>query len=199
MGLGAWEALAETAGRAAASRDPEASCSPGRRHQGARQRRGAVGLRERSDDIELLARAFLAEYCAENNVAPKTLDDGVVAALRRYPWPGNVRELRNQVERMVIMCPGETVHMENLTAELREGVSSIPRGGSAGASGAGNYRGLPLLDARKRFEHDLIVEALERNDWNVSRAADELGIERTNLHKKMKMLGVSRGDVTSGS
>jgi two-component system nitrogen regulation response regulator NtrX len=148
-------------------------------------------LRERGGDIELLARAFLEEYCAENGMPPKRLDDEVVAHLERYPWPGNVRELRNQVERMVIMCPGDTVGVEALSAELREGVPSIARAGGD-ETATGDYRGMPLVDARKRFERDMIVEALERNGWNVSRAADDLGLERTNLHKKMKLLGVHR-------
>jgi two-component system nitrogen regulation response regulator NtrX len=147
-------------------------------------------LRDRGSDIELLARAFLEEHCVENGVPPKRLDDEVIEYLNRYPWPGNVRELRNQVERMVIMCPGETVGVECLSAEVRHGVPSIARAG--GSAAAGDYRGMALLEARKRFERDMIVEALERNGWNVSRAADELGLERTNLHKKMKLLGVNR-------
>jgi two-component system nitrogen regulation response regulator NtrX len=151
-------------------------------------------LRARGDDIELLARAFLEEYCAENNVPPKAFDDEVVALLRRYPWPGNVRELRNQVERIVIMCPGDTVRVEDLSAELRDGAPSVSRQASPGnQTVSSGYRGMPLHDARRRFERDMIVDALERSRWNVSRAAEDLGIERTNLHKKMKLLGVSRG------
>jgi two-component system nitrogen regulation response regulator NtrX len=89
------------------------------------------------------------------------------------------------------MCPGDTVGVEALSAELREGVPSIARAGGD-ETATGDYRGMPLVDARKRFERDMIVEALERNGWNVSRAADDLGLERTNLHKKMKLLGVHR-------
>jgi len=146
-------------------------------------------LRDRREDIPLLAEAFLAEYCAVNDLPPRTLDPAVVDKLRQYPWPGNVRELRNQVERMVIMSPGPVVGVSDLSAEMQSGVPSVAAGGAGPAPG---YDGLPLQEARKRFEKDLIERALEANDWNVSRAADVLGLERTNLHKKMKMLDINR-------
>jgi len=151
-------------------------------------------LRERRGDIELLARAFVEEYCAENGLAPKELGDDALELLARYPWPGNVRELRNQVERMVILCPARVVGAEHLSADVRAGVPPVARTqqGSGDTKAPSSYRGMPLQDARRRFERDLIVESLERNGWNVSHAAAELGLERTNLHKKMKMLGVSR-------
>jgi two-component system nitrogen regulation response regulator NtrX len=147
-------------------------------------------LRERREDIQLLAEAFLAEYCAVNDLPPRTLDPAVVEKLRRYPWPGNVRELRNQVERMAIMSPGPVVGVSDLSSEIQSGVPSVTPGG--GAAAAGSYDGLPLQEARRRFEKDLIVRALETTDWNVSRAADALGLERTNLHKKMKTLDINR-------
>ncbi len=149
-------------------------------------------LRERGGDVELLARSFLDEYCAENGVPPKELDEEAMHMLRRYPWPGNVRELRNQVERMVIMCPGPIVYAADLSAELQAGVPAVTKNGGKPGASAGSYRGLQLQDARKKFERDMIVEALEQNGWNVSRTADQLGLERTNLHKKMKLLGVAR-------
>jgi two-component system nitrogen regulation response regulator NtrX len=156
-------------------------------------------LRERVEDIPLLAKAFLSEYCAENDLPQKELDDGVVRLLEKYPWPGNVRELRNQVERMVIMCPSRIVREEDLSTELRAGLPSVmlsrrgdtsseQAGGLAGQHGSGQS----LSEARREFEKRLIIQALERHDGNVSRAADELGLERTNLHKKMKMLDINR-------
>ena len=192
-------------------------------------------LRERPDDIELLARAFLDEYCAANEIPPKTFEPDVLEALRRYPWPGNVRELRNQVERVAILCPGRTIRMEDLGAEIRAGLppamlarrgerpgapgavgeptrtagepplrSSAPAPGAdepgasgasveaAGSGGLDAYDGLTLVQARRRFERALVERALRRSGGNVARAARALGIERTNLHKKMKQLGIQR-------
>lgn len=185
----------------------------------------APSLRERPDDIPLLADVFINEYCAENGMPRKTLEDRVVELLVRYPWPGNVRELRNQIERMVIMCPGKMVRAEDCSTEVRAGIPSVAlsrrgdrpdelpdavRVGAAvgqapGASGdealganqpVGFFSidpgAVSLQDARKEFEKRMIEAALERNDWNVSRAADQLGLERTNLHKKIKLFGLIR-------
>jgi len=167
-------------------------------------------LRERVEDILVLTKTYLGEYCAANEVSLKTLSAEVVERLQRYPWPGNVRELRNQVERMVIMCPGRIIQLEDLAAEIRAGMPSavmsrrgervvaapegelVRAGRDPELTGPQLYSGLPLQDARRQFEHDMIVQALESNNWNVSRTADELGLERTNLHKKMKMLGINR-------
>ena len=161
-------------------------------------------LRERTDDIPLLTEVFLREYCAQNDMAPKKLDTGVMELLVRYPWPGNVRELRNQVERMVIMCPGRVVRAEDLSAEIQAGLLSAAMSwhGERGALSTdepaeaspapANYEGMSLQEARRCFERDMIQRTLEAHYWNVSRAADDLGLERTNLHKKMKVLGINR-------
>jgi two-component system nitrogen regulation response regulator NtrX len=149
-------------------------------------------LRGRGEDIALLARAFLAEYCAENDMPPKTFDDDVLAALAAYPWPGNVRELRNQVERVAIMCPGRVVRVDDLSADVRSGAPSVARVRSSRASDLARVEGKSLHDACRQLEHDLIAKTLEKFNWNVSRAAEALGLERTNLHKKMKALGIER-------
>jgi two-component system nitrogen regulation response regulator NtrX len=149
-------------------------------------------LRERGDDIALLARVFLAEYCAENDMPPKSFDDDVLQALAAYPWPGNVRELRNQVERMAIMCSGRVVRVDDLSTEVRTGAPSVAASKSTQGTNTANFAGKSLQDARKKMEYDLITQTLEKFNWNVSRAAEELGLERTNLHKKMKALGIER-------
>jgi two-component system nitrogen regulation response regulator NtrX len=153
-------------------------------------------LRDRADDIPLLANAFIAEYCKQNDLPLKTLDDAVITLLKRYPWPGNVRELRNQVERLVIMSPGTTVTENDLSSEIRLGRSSavetrrsIPAPDVPAASTA---PGRTLQEAKREFERSMIVHALEKHDWNVSRAAADLGLERTNLHKKIKQLEISK-------
>ena len=169
-------------------------------------------LAERVEDVLPMAEAFIHEYCARHDIPRKSLDPEVIERLRRYPWPGNARELRNQIERMVFMCPGRAIQLEDVSAEVRAGVPSalmtrrgerlgpepeVPEMAMAapvadGADAVHSYLGLPMQEARRRFEHDIIVQALEVNDWNVSRAADELGLERTNLHKKIKTMGIQR-------
>ena len=153
-------------------------------------------LREHPEDIGFLAGAFMKSYCAENGLPEKKLDDRVLGLLERYPWPGNVRELRNQVERLIIMSPGNTVHIEDLSPEIRSGAKAkagpapAPTAESKIAEGA-----LTLQEARKNFERRMILTALERHGWNVTRAAGELGLERTALHKKIKALGLEKGGV----
>jgi len=154
-------------------------------------------LRGRKEDIVLLARAFLGEYCSENGMPAKDLDDEVIDLLVRYPWPGNVRELRNQIERMVIMSSGLDIHAHDVSAEIRSGVPKTVRSEEKVSPETSDpspfaVNGKTLGDARREFERKLILETLTSHNWNVSRAAAELGLERTNLHKKMKALNISR-------
>jgi len=97
--------------------------------------------------------------------------------LERYAWPGNVRELRNTIERMAILTPEHLISRESVPVEIRTPPSSIPTG---------------LQETRDAAELDRIGRALGQTDWNVSGAARLLGIERTNLHKRMRALGLSR-------
>ncbi|MFC1799384.1 sigma-54-dependent transcriptional regulator [Candidatus Eisenbacteria bacterium] len=169
----------------------------------------AKPLREHPEDVGFLAGAFIRSYCSENGLPEKKLDDRVLGLLKRYPWPGNVRELRNQVERLIIMSPGKTVHIEDLSPEIRSVVSvkaaRIPEQEADGQSSDGSQvrsydseiaeDALTLQEARRDFERKMIMGALERNAWNVTRAAGELGLERTALHKKIKALGLEKGGV----
>ena len=134
-------------------------------------------LRERREDVRDLAAYFLEEFCARNNFRPKTLDADVVPILERYDWPGNVRELRNTVERMAILTPGHQITADSIPMEIR-----LPP--SPPLSG--------LHGVRDAAERDRIVQALEQTNWNVSGAARMLGVERTNLHKRIRALGLSR-------
>ena len=134
-------------------------------------------LRERPEDIRELTDYFLADFCARNNFRPKTLDDDVVSALERYGWPGNVRELRNVVERIAILSPGSLITLESVPMEIR----------SPAATAAAGLHGV-----RDAAERGRIVEALEQTNWNVSGAARLLGVERTNLHKRIRALGLNR-------
>jgi two-component system nitrogen regulation response regulator NtrX len=134
-------------------------------------------LRERLQDVRELAIYFLSEFCARNNFRPKSLDESVFAALEQYEWPGNIRELRNAVERMAILTPEDRITSESIPFEIRSRRAARPSG---------------LHEVRDSAERDRIRQALDQTDWNVSSAARLLGIERTNLHKRMKSLGLNR-------
>ncbi len=138
-------------------------------------------LRERPSDIRPLAEYFLDEFCSRNNFRPKCLHTETVAALEQHHWPGNARELRNAVERMAILCPEDAIPPSAVPAEIRMGRTSGPRSS--------------LQEARESAERGHILRALEQANWNVSSAARALGMERTNLHKRMRSLGLRRGGV----
>jgi two-component system nitrogen regulation response regulator NtrX len=135
-------------------------------------------LRERRGDVRLLAEYFLEEFCARNNFKPKTIDDAVYPVLEAYPWPGNARELRNAIERMAILNPGQTLTEESIPVEIRLARDAAPRS--------------TVQEAREAAEREHILRALEESGWNVSGAARALGMERTNLHKRMRALGLVR-------
>jgi len=136
-------------------------------------------LRERPQDIKLLAEYFLDDFCARNNFKQKKLDDAVYPLLESYPWPGNARELRNAIERMAILTAGERLTRDAVPVEIRVQRDPAPRSS--------------VQEARESAERDHILRALEEANWNVSGAARALGMERTNLHKRIRALGLSRG------
>jgi two-component system nitrogen regulation response regulator NtrX len=136
-------------------------------------------LRERREDIRALAEYFLAEFCARNNFKPKSLDREVTDTLEDHHWPGNIRELRNTVERMAILTRGDVLTSESIPVEIR-----LSRGG---APPKGNLR-----EAKESAEREHILRALDEAKWNVSSAARALGMERTNLHKRIRALGLAR-------
>jgi two-component system nitrogen regulation response regulator NtrX len=136
-------------------------------------------LRERPHDVRLLAEYFLDDFCARNNFKPKKLDESVFPPLDSYHWPGNARELRNVVERMAILTPGERLTRDSIPVEIR-----VQR--ETGQKST-------IQEARESAEREHILRALEESSWNVSGAARALGMERTNLHKRIRALGLSRG------
>ena len=145
-------------------------------------------LRDRQEDISLLADHFMAMLAREYGRRAKTFEPDAIAALRQYEWPGNVRELHNVVERLMIMVPGERISSRDLSF-LDHGPgpesSGVPTEG-AGASGT-----IKLHEARDRFEADYIRRALADQQGNISRTADLLGIERSNLYRKMRGFGIT--------
>src|SRR5256714_1701845 len=141
-------------------------------------------LRERQDDIPLLADHFMAELSQEYGRRLKRLDAGAIKTLQRYNWPGNVRELRNVIERLMIMVPGETI----ATADLSFlDVPLVP----AAARPAGSSEKMTLHEARDQFERDLILKTLAEQQGNMSRTAEVLGVERSNLYRKMKTFRIA--------
>lgn len=139
-------------------------------------------LKDRLDDVPELVDSFVTEICEENGFRIKELEPSVLQALQRYHWPGNVRELRNVVERMVIM------------SDERIGIRDVPReiSGAAPAASIPPGTNKTLRQFREDMEREYIIYKLNELDWNVSKCSQVLGIERTNLHKKMKALGIHR-------
>lgn len=140
-------------------------------------------LRERTEDIAPFVDTFVHEICAENGFRIKEVDETVISRLQSYHWPGNVRELKNVVERMVIMS-GDRITIHDYPDEL-VGRSVLPRPNQISSR-------VSLREFKEEAERTFIEDTLERSGWNVSRAAQELGVERTNLHKKIKALGLKR-------
>jgi two-component system nitrogen regulation response regulator NtrX len=136
-------------------------------------------LRSRREDIPELAEHFVRLASLENGVPPKRLSSRAVDILMQLPWKGNVRELRNLMERVAILVPSDSVGSQDLMNVLHM------------ASGPEETTGaVPLREARSRFERQYIVTRLHANRGNLGDTARELGIERTNLYRKMKQLGI---------
>ena len=139
-------------------------------------------LRERRRDITMLAKHFLAEFAHEYGHRVKTLDDASLTVLESHVWPGNVRELRNVLERLAIMVPDQTIGPEDLTF--------LAGGGAQAAKSSHSGKAQPLHEAREQFERDYIVRALTAHRGNISRTAEALGVERSNLYRKMRRFGI---------
>jgi len=137
-------------------------------------------LRARTEDVPALVEHFIRVFCAENGKRLKTVAPGALTWFMTYEWPGNVRELRNMVERLVIMVPGDTIGADDLPPPLR------PKGEPAAAVGDGK----PLKEARDSFERAYILAELRAQDWNMTRTAERLGIERSHLYRKIRAYGI---------
>lgn len=143
-------------------------------------------LRERIEDIPLLVRHFLAEFASEYGQKPKAMEDDALELFLRYPWPGNVRELRNIIERLIIMTPAQLIRRSDVPPPISAG-----HAGQGQASDGVVSRPLETLkDARAAFERDFILRKLKEHNGNVSRTAEAIGMERSNLHRKMRALGI---------
>jgi two-component system nitrogen regulation response regulator NtrX len=138
-------------------------------------------LRDRDSDIPVLADHFMGELAREYGRRPKRFDVGAATGLRSYGWPGNVRELRNVIERLIIMVSGDVITLDDLAFLDGRSVRDVS---------VTNEEVVTLHEARDRFERDYILKALAAQQGNISRTADVLGVERSNLYRKMKGFGI---------
>ena len=143
-------------------------------------------LRSRVSDISVLAHSFLEQVREDSRREVTGFADDAMAMLERHHWPGNVRELQNVVERAVLLGKGPIIAVADLPVEVR-GSGNVVLTTSAGQK--------TLKEALEAPERQIIREVLEANGWNRNATADQLGINRTTLYKKMKRLGLEDGRV----
>jgi two-component system nitrogen regulation response regulator NtrX len=136
-------------------------------------------LRSRPEDVPLLAEHYIRLGSVENDIKPKRLTPRAIEFLSQLPWRGNVRELRNLMERLAVIVAGDTVTHQDVMDALH-----------MTAAGSADDGPMPLRQARSRFERQYILERLSANRGNLGKTARDLGIERTNLYRKMKQLGI---------
>ncbi|WP_443970976.1 nitrogen assimilation response regulator NtrX [Sphingobium sp. CR28] len=144
-------------------------------------------LAERRDDIPMLVEHYLARFAAERRIPPPIVAGSAMAALQAFEWPGNVRQLRNVIERTIIMAPADraqTIELDMLPPEATGAENG--KGGMASA-----IMGAPLREARESFEREYLRVQIKRFSGNISRTAAFIGMERSALHRKLKLLGIS--------
>jgi len=145
-------------------------------------------LSERREDIPALVEHFMAHYAAERRVPTPEIAPDAMVALQSYDWPGNVRQLRNVVERTIILAPGDRIgriDLDLLPAEV------LGDQGDLGSGGGGAIMGAPLREARETFEREYLRVQIRRFSGNISRTASFIGMERSALHRKLKLLGIT--------
>jgi two-component system nitrogen regulation response regulator NtrX len=181
---------------ATSNRDLESEMSAGRFRPDLYYRLNVVPLEVpplslRRDDIPMLLDRFMARVAEASGMAPRAFAPDAIAALQAYDWPGNVRQLRNMVERILIMAPGgpnEPVRADMLPYEIGEAGPELLRWNDGG-----EIMTLPLREARELFERQYLAAQVVRFGGNISRTASFVGMERSALHRKLKLLGVDSG------
>ena len=143
-------------------------------------------LIERRDDIPALVDHFFARYANEQGVSPPVVSPEAMAAMQSYDWPGNVRQLRNVVERTVILAPRDRLARIDSDMLPSEIVSTHIGGDSGGSA----LMGVPLREARESFEREYLKVQIRRFSGNISKTASFIGMERSALHRKLKLLGM---------
>jgi two-component system nitrogen regulation response regulator NtrX len=145
-------------------------------------------LSERRDDIPVLVDHFVARYATDRRIATPTVAPDAIAALQAFEWPGNVRQLRNIIERTIILAPGERIARIDVDM-LPPEITLDPTLASGGSSNA--MMGAPLREAREAFEREYLRVQIRRFSGNISRTATFIGMERSALHRKLKLLGMA--------
>lgn len=143
-------------------------------------------LSERREDIPPLVQHFVAHFANDRRVPTPEIADDTMVALQSHDWPGNVRQLRNVIERTIILAPGDRIgriDLDLLPAEVL--------GTDGGGAGAGAMMGSPLREARETFEREYLRVQIRRFSGNISRTASFIGMERSALHRKLKLLGIT--------
>ena len=139
-------------------------------------------LRDRKEDLPLMVERFLKDFAAKEGEPEKQVTEEVLAVLMRHNWPGNVRELKNIIERLVIMTTTDTISLRDLPPLFEEGrMEAVPS-----ELGIVNDS---LRAAKQDFERQYIIRKLREFDGNISRTAEAIGLERSNLHKKIRSYG----------
>jgi two-component system nitrogen regulation response regulator NtrX len=140
-------------------------------------------LRERAEDIPALIEHFLDIFCRREMRERKTLTPEALATMQEYNWPGNIRELKNIMERLVIMSPGIDIGAEYLPdALLGRRHERDNRDGT--------HEAHSLREAREGFEREFLIQKLDEHDWNITRTAEAIELERSNLHRKIRSYGI---------
>jgi len=153
-------------------------------------------LRDRRQDIPDLARHFMAKAAARSRLPERGFSEDALAALQAYDWPGNVRELGNVIDRLLIMAqagPGEKLTAKMMPPEILGEETMLPR-----FEKGGEIMALPLREAREMFEREYLTAQVGRFGGNVSRTAEFVGMERSALHRKLKLLGLTGGERSAG-
>jgi two-component system nitrogen regulation response regulator NtrX len=141
-------------------------------------------LRERAEDIPVLVEDFLAEFAQKGRSTRKSVAKDVFPVLQKYPWPGNVRELKNFVERLVILVPQDIITLDHIPASFHQ---CFEQTSSSDALDARSFKA-----AKIQFEKEYLSKKLEEHNWNISKTANAIGIERSHLHRKLKAYGVEQ-------
>jgi len=155
-------------------------------------------LRERREDIPILIHHFMKIHTEEQGLRSKEITPEAMQIFQHYEWPGNIRELRNLIERLMIMVPGGVIDtaQANMSLQIRPSGAGAAAGVSATGTAAPASSPLftqpydSLRDARNAFEKEYIARKLREHHWNISRTAEDLKIERSHLHRKIKLLDV---------
>ncbi|MBS0178899.1 MAG: sigma-54-dependent Fis family transcriptional regulator [Nitrospira sp.] len=150
-------------------------------------------LRDRREDIPLLVKHFLRVHAEEQGLKIKQVSPEAMDVFMQYEWPGNIRELRNLIERLMIMVPGPVIEAAHASVALQVRPQPLVAPSAAGAQPANTLLTRPydsLRDARNAFEKEFIARKLREHHWNISRTAEDLKIERSHLHRKIKLLDV---------